>query len=84
VRFVADQDFLLLQHSAVTDLDRSISDQRLRLFYFIKLYFKSKLFDLYLTFEIQNRVQKAQQKIQIHATIVRDYPIKSKRQKLTL
>jgi hypothetical protein len=46
-----------IQQGAVTDLSRTISNRRLRLFYFIKLYFKSELFDLYLTAEIQNRVK---------------------------
>jgi hypothetical protein len=52
-----ESDFLLSQQHVVTDLDRPISDQWLRLFYFIKLYFKSKSFDLCLTAEIQNRAK---------------------------
>jgi hypothetical protein len=50
-----ESDFLLL--AAVTDLDRLIFDRRLKLFYFLKLYFKFELFDLYLTVEIQNQVK---------------------------
>jgi hypothetical protein len=42
---------------AVTNLGCPISDQRLRSFYFIKLYFKYEPSDLYLTTEIQNRVK---------------------------
>jgi hypothetical protein len=48
---------MLLQQGAVRNFDYPISDRRLRLFYFIKLYFRYELSDLYLTVEIQNHVK---------------------------
>jgi hypothetical protein len=41
-----ESDFLMLQLGVVTDLGRLIPDQRMRSFYFSKLYFKFELFDL--------------------------------------
>jgi hypothetical protein len=58
---------MLSQQGAVTDLDRSIFDERLKSFYFIKVCFKSELFDLNLTAEIQNRVK-------LHAKITAENP----------
>jgi hypothetical protein len=58
-----ESDFLLTQQGVVTDLGRLIYDRRLRSFYYIKLYFKSELSDLYLTVKIQNRM-KLRAKIQ--------------------
>jgi hypothetical protein len=52
-----EQDFPLLQHLAVIDLSRPISDRRLRSFYSIKLYFKSKPSDLKSTSMINYCVQ---------------------------
>jgi hypothetical protein len=52
-----ESDFLLLQQGTVADLGCPIFDRRLRSFYFIKLYFKSELSDLFLIAEIQKRVK---------------------------
>jgi hypothetical protein len=47
-----DLDFPQLQQGAVTDVDRPIFDQRLRLFYIINLYLLFGLSDLKSTTEI--------------------------------
>jgi hypothetical protein len=55
----------------VTDLRRPISDRRLRLFYYIKLYFKSEPSDLYLMAKIQNHV-----KLRAKSTVENPDPVK--------